>query len=249
MNLPSKVTKATFSLLAMGAVVLIAQSPRKAQHGQTSMWNGGDDDQSYAIVSGDSMNVSGSSSDARRARLLRDKVSGDYIWFERDLKFYYITDSALVSRAKDLFRPQDDLGLKQAELGRKQAELGEQEAKLGEEQSRIAVSGDFSAQMEDLKRQISALEKRKSYSQEDLGDLQGKIGDLQGRIGELQSRVGEEQGKLGEQQSKLGEEQGKLGEQQGKLGEEQGRLAEIASGKMKELLDQAMHDGRAKPVN
>jgi hypothetical protein len=222
--------KIAVSVLAFGTVVLIAQSPGKAGRGN--------DDESYAIVSGDSLTMNGSSSDARRARMLRDKVQGDYIWFERDLKLYYITDPALVARAKELFRHEE-------ELGRKQAELGERQAKLGEEQASVAVRGDFSAQMKDLKRQIEVLEKQeaahKGRAEEDLGELQGKIGDLQGQIGELQAKVGEEQGKLGE-------EQGKLGEQQGKLGEEQGRLAEIASGKMKELLDQAIHDGLARPV-
>jgi peptidoglycan hydrolase CwlO-like protein len=218
------------SLVALSTVILIAQSRGQARRGI--------DDESYAIVSGDSITMNGSSSDARRARMLRDKVQGDYIWFERDLKFYYITDPALVERAKELFRPQE-------ELGRKQAELGEQQAKLGELQARVSARGDFSAQMKDLKRQIEVLEQQqaahKGYTEEDLGELQGKIGDLQGQIGELQAKVGEEQGKLGE-------EQGKLGEQQGKLGEEQGRLAEIASGKLRELLDQAIHDGLAQPV-
>jgi DNA repair exonuclease SbcCD ATPase subunit len=244
--------KAAVSLVAAGTVLLIAQTPNKAGHQQVSWWNTGNGDEAYAIVSGDSVTMNGSSSDARRARSLRDKVGGDYIWFERDLKFYYITDPATVARAKELFRPQEELGRKQAELGEQQAKLGEQQAKLGEEQARVAVRGDFSSQMKDLKRQIEVLEKqeaaRKGFTAEDLGDLQGKIGDLQGQIGDLQAKVGEEQSKLGEQQGKLGEEQGKLGEQQGKLGEEQGRLAEIASEKMKGLLDQAMHDGVAKPV-
>jgi DNA repair exonuclease SbcCD ATPase subunit len=241
--------KAAVSLLALGTAILLAQSSRKGEEHEQN----GIDDQSYAIVSGDSLTMNGSSSDARRARMLRGRVQGDYIWFERDLKFYYITDAALVARAKELFRPQEELGRRQAELGEQQAKLGEQQAKLGEEQSRVAVHGNFSAQMEDLKRQIEVLQKQeathKEYTEDDLGELQGKVGDLQGRIGDLQAKAGEEQGRLGEQQGKLGEEQGKLGEQQGKLGEEQGRLAEIAYGKMKTLLDHAISEGLARPVN
>lgn len=243
-------SKAALGFIALGAALLVAQTPRKAAHDHVAWSNNAGDDEAYAIVSGDSITMNGSSTDARRARLLRDKVSGDYVWFERDLKFYYITDPTFVAHAKELFRPQEELGRQQAALGEQQAKLGELQARLGDEQSRVTVSGDFSAQMDDLKRQIEALQKssRKEFTQDDLGNLQGKIGELQGRIGEIQAKAGEEQGRLGEKQGALGEEQGKLGEQQGKLGEEQARLAVIASAKMKELLDKALRDGLAQPV-
>jgi DNA repair exonuclease SbcCD ATPase subunit len=242
--------KAALTIFAGGAVVLIAQSTHAREH--TSSHTSGNDDQCYVIVSGDNVTMNGSSSDERRALMLRDRVAGDYIFIERDLKFYYIVDPVVVGRAKKLFRPQQELGRKQEELGERQAKLGEEQARLGEEQARISVQGNLGNQMENLKRQIETLQTQAAehheYTQEDLGNLQGKIGDLQGRIGDLQGQAGEEQGELGEKQGKLGERQGKLGEEQGKLGEEQGRLAEIASGKMKQLIDQAIRDGLAKPV-
>ena len=45
----------------------------------------------------------------------------------------------------------------------------------------------------------------------------------------------------------LGEKQGKLGEQQGELGRQQGELAEKASKEMKQILDDAIKNGTAKP--
>ena len=44
------------------------------------------------------------------------------------------------------------------------------------------------------------------------------------------------------------EQQGKLGEEQGKLGEEQGRIAEQANGKIKSMILDSLHNGKAKPV-
>jgi ribosomal protein L22 len=47
--------------------------------------------------------------------------------------------------------------------------------------------------------------------------------------------------------SALGEQQSKLGEQQGELGRQQGEIAEKASHEMKQLLDDAIKNGTAKP--
>jgi hypothetical protein len=53
---------------------------------------------------------------------------------------------------------------------------------------------------------------------------------------------------LGVLQGKLGEQQGKLGEEQGKGGDEQGRIAEQANGKIKSMILDSLHNGKAKPV-
>ncbi|MGI8771862.1 MAG: M56 family metallopeptidase [Acidobacteriaceae bacterium] len=92
------------------------------------------------------------------------------------------------------------------------------------------------------------LDKRQFMSDEDLSEIQGKIGDLQGSFGDLQSQIGEKQSALGEQQSALGEQQSKLGEQQSTLGEQQSKLAEENSQKMKTMFNDALRNGKAKPV-
>jgi hypothetical protein len=43
--------------------------------------------------------------------------------------------------------------------------------------------------------------------------------------------------------------QGKLGEQQGRLGAQQGKLAEEASRKVRSIIDQSLHEGKAQPVD
>ena len=47
----------------------------------------------------------------------------------------------------------------------------------------------------------------------------------------------------------LGERMGKIGEEMGKIGEQEGKNAEEASRKMKSVIDQAIKDGKAKPVD
>src|SRR5215467_1385704 len=112
------------------------------------------------------------------------------------------------------------------------------------EQVRVNVP-DMTGELDRLKAKLQKL--GPSATMEQIGDLQSEIGELQSRIGEIQSQAGEQQGKLGEQQGALGEKQGKLGEQQGELGRQQGELAEKATRQMKELLDEAIKNGTAKP--
>jgi hypothetical protein len=207
-----------------------------------------DDEQRFVIVSGksDAMTMSGSSEDARHAEKLKKQISGDFIWFERDETSYIIRDQATIDRARQLWAPQEELGRKQEELGKQQEALGKQQEELGKKMEQVQVKvPDMTAELDRLKAKLQKL--GPNATMEQLGDLQSEIGDLQSKIGEVQSRAGEQQSKLGEQMGALGEKQGKLGEQQGELGRQQGELAEQASRQMKQLLDEAIKNGKAQP--
>jgi hypothetical protein len=226
--------------------------PAKGQSGNW-WWSSSSSREPYVIVSGDSLTMSGSSEDAERARSLRSEVGKDYIWFVRDGKPYMISDPNVVSRAKALFKPQEELGRRQAELGEQQAKLGEQQARLGDLQGQVKVHAPSTETLDRLEQEIQQLRAKVKasngeISQDELSELQSRIGDLQSAFGEAQSRAGDKQSVLGEQQSKLGEAQSKLGEQQSRLGEEQSRLGEEASQKMRALLDEAIHSGAAHRV-
>jgi peptidoglycan hydrolase CwlO-like protein len=103
----------------------------------------------------------------------------------------------------------------------------------------------MTAELDRLKAKLQKL--GPSATMEQIGDLQSEIGELQSKIGEIQSQAGEQQGKLGQLQGALGEKQGKLGAQRGELGRQQAELAEKATRQMKELLDEAIKNGTAKP--
>jgi beta-lactamase regulating signal transducer with metallopeptidase domain len=213
--------------------------------------------ESYAIVAGSQSTImSGSSGDADRARRYRSKTHGDYIWFTRSGKSFTIDDPALVRQAKDLFKPDEELGRQQAALGEQQAKLGELQAKLGREQAEVSIPApEMEKKLEALEAQIDAMRtrmrslKNQHVQQDDLNAIQEKLGAMQEQLGAAQGKLGEMQGQLGEKQGKLGEEQGKVGEQQGKLGEMQAKLAEEATKKLKTLIDQAVRDGKAKSAD
>jgi beta-lactamase regulating signal transducer with metallopeptidase domain len=222
--------------------------PGASDHKGFSYHYGFDDEERFIIVSGksDSFTMSGSTQDARHVEKLKKQIPGDFIWFQRDEKSYIIRDQATVDRARGLWAPQEELGRKQEELGKQQEELGRQQEELGNRMEQVQVKvPDMTAELDRLKAKLQKL--GPSATMEQIGDLQSEIGELQSKLGEIQSQAGEQQGKLGEQQGALGEKQGKLGEQQGELGRQQAELAEKATSQMKELLDEAIKNGTAKP--
>lgn len=207
---------------------------------------------SYAIVNGDSSHTTVFNGDSRMFDKAKTKLHGNYILFDRDGKLYFIDDPALVQESQQLIKPMEELGRQQEALGAQQEQLGAEQERLGEQQEQAGVpTPDMSKELAGLQaalKKLEDLQKSQTLKQQDLAEVQGQIGDLQGRLGEIEGRIGEKQGKLGAQQGELGEKQGKLGEQQGKLGEQQGRLSEEVSRKMKVLIDQALRNGKAKPV-
>lgn len=247
--------KAMLLVASVTPLVALTAGCSLSAQAQNHRWNFDDDSEPYVIVSNDCMTMSGSSSDARRAEIMKDRIHGDFIWFESDLKFYVVTDTPTIQRAKALFAPQEELGRRQEELGAQQEKLGAEQEKLGEKQEDVMVDNpDIGRKIAALRDEIDALQKKaqtqkKQLSEEDLGDLQGKIGEFQGQIGELQAKVGEKQAKLGEEQAKLGDQQAALGEKQAALGEQQAKLAKEASKKMRVLLDEALRNGLAKKVD
>jgi bla regulator protein BlaR1 len=209
---------------------------------------GFDDAQRFVIVSGktEGLTMSGSSEDAHHVEKLKQRIPGDFIWFQRDEKSYIIRDQATVERARQLWAPQEELGRKQEELGKQQEALGKQQQELGSRMQAVRVKvPDITAELDKLKAELQQLGPDASAQQ--IGRIQSEIGRLQSRMGEVESRAGDEQGKLGEEMGALGEQQGKLGEQQGELGRQQGELAEKATKEMKQLLDDAIKKGTAQP--
>jgi len=216
-----------------------------------------DDSNSYAIVSGNSTNIHGSWHSGSAFDQVKSKMHGNYIWFERDGKSYVIDDPTLVAQAREYFKPMEELGRRQGELGAQQGRLGEEQGRLGELQARAsAPSPDLSKEMADLQASLKKLQDRKlqqDVKQDDLSDMQGRLADLQGKLGEMQAKFGDAQAKIGEkqaefgdQQAKLGEKQAKLGEQQAALGAQQEQLSQVATQKMKALIDSAMQHGKAR---
>jgi beta-lactamase regulating signal transducer with metallopeptidase domain/predicted nucleic acid-binding Zn-ribbon protein len=239
-------------LPAIPREVQSATSTQTAEaHGRAYLNVSDDGENSYAIVSGNS-SVSSSGYFGESLEKARKQMhGGNYIVFERDGKSYIIDDPTLVAESKQLFQPIEELGRRQGELGKLQGQLGAEQGRLGAlEANASAPSPDLSKEIANLQEELKKLQDHQQLElkQIDLSAIQAKIGDLQAKIGDVQARIGEKQAGIGSQQAALGEKQAKLGEQQAALGREQARLSEEASRKMKSLIDSAMQNGNAKPI-
>ena len=222
-----------------------------AQWDHSSYSLGDRDGDSFALVGRDgTVNFNGKYDD--HFQKLREKTKGAFIYYEHDGKSYVIQDPALLAKAEALYAPMEALSKQQEELGRQQEALGRQQEALGKQQEAVKVpTPDLSKEVASLDRAVQKLKQlqaSKEASQDNLAEVQGQIAEIQGRLGELQGQAGDAMGKLGEEQGRLGEQQGKLGEEQGRLGEQQGKIFEEAQRKLKPLIQQAIQDGRARPV-
>jgi beta-lactamase regulating signal transducer with metallopeptidase domain len=222
-------------------------------NGHRSSYHYSSSGDSYAIISGDDRDKFEFSGDIHTSEIdkARKMAHGDFLWFRHEDKEYFVDDPAIVSGIEGLYKPMDELGKQQEALGRRQEALGKQQEALGRLQEQASVPApDLRKEMAEISDAMAKLQAKmgKNITQDELGDLQDKLGELQGRLGDLQGMVGAKQGELGAQQGKLGEEQGKLGEEQGKLGAEQGRIAQEADLKVRSIIDESLHNGKAHPV-
>jgi hypothetical protein len=166
-------------------------------------------------------------------RSMWTRIAPSKISFRHDGKDYVITDAATVKRARGLFAPL-------TAILERQNTLGDQERALGEKQRNVKVpvpdmNADFEKVEADAKR-LSAEGGRQS----ELGEVQSELGDLQSRLGDLQSQAGDAQSKLGDQQSVLGDRQSSLGDQAKEI-------APGIAGKLRDILNQSVQNGAAKP--
>jgi beta-lactamase regulating signal transducer with metallopeptidase domain len=201
----------------------------------------------YVIVSGDSpILMSGNSEDVEHATSLRNKIKGDYVWFQHDEKNYVIRDQATLQRAKDLFKAEEELSQKQEALGKQQEALGDQQREFVKKMEAVHVQiPDMSVDMQKLEAQMKQLSA--GGTQQQLGDLQRQIGELQHKIGESQYQAGDQQREIGEQMRDLGRQQGEIGRQQGELGRQQAQASRQANEQMRQLLNDAVTRGTAQP--
>ncbi len=232
-----------------------------------------DDDTSYALITGKGNQIITTDRHSEGLEKARKLYKGDFLWIERDGKSYVITDPKILAECQALFKVDPAWQLRQADLEKMQAKLDMEMENLKPELDRARMPGpEFAEQMARLQQQLAELQsdkykklseqiakdvagnkyrndaKLQEQTEERLSDLQEKIGDIQGRIGEIEGQIGERMGAMGEKQGEIGERMGKVGEELGRIGEEQGEQAEKANQKVKSILDQAIKDGTAKPV-
>lgn len=227
----------------------------KSENGKRSgyRYSYSSDGDSYAIVRGDGSGQMSFNGDIHTSDIdkVRKQAHGDFLWFTRDGKSYFVDDPATISQIEAMYKPMEDLGRQQEELGKKQEALGKQQEDLGKQQEGASVpTPDMSKEIGEIDAAMAKLKANqgKNMTQDEFAELQEKLGELQGRLGEIQGKIGEKQGEFGERMGELGARMGELGAQQGRLGAEQGRIAQEADRKVKSIIDQSLKNGKAHPV-
>ena len=212
--------------------------------------------ESYAVIRGsdtEHMTFSGNWIEGRREEIdkARKQAHGDFLWFTREGKSYFVDDPSVVAEIEAMYKPMEALGAQQEALGKQQEELGKQQEALGRQQEQASVpTPDMSKEIAEIEEAMAKLKanQSKTMNEEQIAELQEKLGELQGKMGEIQGKIGARQGEFGAQMGKLGAMQGELGAKQGRLGEEQGRIAQEADRKVRSIIDESMKNGKAHPV-
>lgn len=214
-----------------------------------------DNGDSYAIVSGPDTKIvfSGDWHGARSEDIekARKMAHGKFLWFTHDGKSYIVEDPAVIAQIEEMYKPMDALGRQQGELGKRQEELGKLEGELGKQVELAKITApDISKEMAEVTAAMTKLQSEmgKEINREQLAEVQGKLAELQGKLGALQGGFVAKSGDYYSKVGKLGAEQGQLGAEQGRLGAEQGRLARDADKKVKEIINESLSNGNAKPV-
>jgi hypothetical protein len=104
--------------------------------------------------------------------------------------------------------------------------------------------------MAELNAAVAKLDAKKggTVSLEQLADLQAKLGQIQARIGGLQGLTVMRDTDLAKIQADWGDKEGKLGKIEGDLGAKEGKISMDIDRQVKTIIEQALHDAKAKPV-
>jgi beta-lactamase regulating signal transducer with metallopeptidase domain len=189
---------------------------------------------------------------ANRLRRAYSLAAGDYVYYQENNKRYLVQQAEILEQAKKLMAPIQNLHAIEDALRSQQRAMAARERALAQQERSIQLdTPNFNQQIAALNKIADEMRKVQSSPQmrpEVLAQLQSSLGRIQGDLGRLEAEVGDKQGVFGSQQEALGEEEGKLGEQEEKLGEQHEKLADEMREKLKLTIQQAIKDGRLKPL-
>ena len=176
------------------------------------------------------------------------EVSDTRIEYRRAGKRYRITDIELLNEARRLQAKQADQGRQQAALDAEQAALGRKHAELAQGHQRSPVdTSNLEAELDARLDQIRDTARRPAG--DDPAALQKRLAELQTRLAELHVRMARRGTEETTFLADLNAQQQRLSTRQAELSERHAREAERMHHQLRELIESAIRDGRAKPVN
>ncbi len=207
-----------------------------------------DASEGFALFDGDAAIVNGSEVDLAAARRLRQDGKSA-IWFRRGDMAYVIDDPAYVKRAQAAYAPVNALAREQGALGSKQGGLGGKQGALGAQQGMLgAKQGRLASQRATLAQQQAVLAAQSSQNGRSVVSAnRAALEASEQAFDRQQSELSQQQDALGRQQAALGKQQEALGVQQAALGKRQEQAQSQASEQIRQLLDEAIAKGVAKP--
>jgi BlaR1 peptidase M56 len=209
-----------------------------------------DKDEAFLIKLGDSRIMFNRDFKKRFGKQMPN-VDGDFILYQRKDKPYLIQDPAIMAKAQELFAPLKDNRLRRdAEHAQLRANLAQHRRVLREAQEEMQLSApEFHAAVEEVSKQLDQLKAEKvslSMDQDSMIALQNKLGSIQGRLGQLQAELAMQSSSQGLANEQLAQVQAEESEH---LADSNQKTINNAQRELKPLIEQAIKDGRAKPVN
>jgi hypothetical protein len=189
----------------------------------------------------------------------RKIAHGHFLLFRRDGKSYVIDDPAIVSQAEAMDKAIQAQGEEMRNLGKQMRDLGAQQREAGQQAREAARKAreaakdiptpDVSKQMAELNAAVASLNAHQggTVSREQLAELQRDVNELQRQLMGAQMKIDVDLNMNGAM-AQFNEEQAKFGAEMSKLGAEMGQLSHENHQKMRELLDDSLKNGKAKPV-
>jgi len=210
---------------------------------------------SYALVTepGNHISFSGEWDDNTRGAIDRagKQAHGKFLWFRHKGKDYIVEDPAIIARFEAMQRPLKDLSLQQEKFAKEMEEMAKHQEDWAKNfQEPKIPTPDISKQMAELNAAVAKLDAKKgsTVSPEQLAEVEAKLGEIQGRLGALQGLTAMQDADLGKMQALWGDKEGKLGAIEGDLGAREGKLSMDIDRQVKSIIDQALRDAKAKPV-
>jgi hypothetical protein len=189
---------------------------------------------------------------AHRLRETHPAAAGDYVYYQENDKRYLVQEAAILEQAKRLLAPIQNLHAMEEALRSQERAMAARERALAQQERAIQLATpNFNEQIAALNKIADEMRKAQGSPQmrpEVLAQLQNSLGRIQGDLGRLEAQVGDKQSAFGGEQEALGEQEGKLGEQEEKLGEQHEKLADEMREKLKLTIQQAIKEGKLKPL-
>jgi hypothetical protein len=175
---------------------------------------------------------------------MREKRTGDFLWFRRSGKTYLVEDPATLREAQGFFASLRELEPEQEALGRRQEELSDLEQQLDREQDEIEnrmerLTGEDEVEAEsdgDDDAEFMVTEQTAPPTEEERAAIDHELDELRGRQDALRPR-----------QRELEAKDRELDAVERSLDARESKLEREAEAKLWKLIDASIASGVAKP--